>query len=111
MSQQFISMFTAPLPRNGHPIVPQYISAGTCLLSHCLAVDLARTMWKTILAIPFLLFNAHFCRCLELGLHVTLHFKTFFVKNYNYYCIFRIIWNYSDTDCLKDCAFGGTSVI
>jgi hypothetical protein len=42
-SQQFIGVFTASLPRNGRPMFPRYASAGICLVTRCLAMDMART--------------------------------------------------------------------
>jgi hypothetical protein len=41
--EQIIGVFTAPLPRNGRPIVPRYASAGTCLATRCLAMGMAQT--------------------------------------------------------------------
>jgi hypothetical protein len=58
VSQKFVGVFTAPLPRSGRPIVPRYASARACLATRCLAMIMARTTYKTILAIPFLLLRA-----------------------------------------------------
>jgi hypothetical protein len=43
VNQQFVGVFTAPLPRNRRPIVPRHASAGTCLATSCLAMGMART--------------------------------------------------------------------
>jgi hypothetical protein len=53
LSQQFVGVFTNPLPRNGRPIIPRYASAGTCLATRCLAMGMARTTLRTLLAIPY----------------------------------------------------------
>jgi hypothetical protein len=43
VSQQFVREFASPLSRNELPIVPRYDSAGTCLATRCLAMDITRT--------------------------------------------------------------------
>jgi hypothetical protein len=51
VSQQFVGVFTAPLPRNGRLIFPRYVSARTCLATRCLVTGMVRTTEKTLLAV------------------------------------------------------------
>jgi hypothetical protein len=47
-------VFIGSLPTNRCPAAPAFASAGKCLATHCLAMDMAWTTYKTLLAMPFL---------------------------------------------------------
>jgi hypothetical protein len=68
---QFVGLFTAPMPRNGGPIVPRYASAGMYLAARCLAMGVARTTYKTLLAIPFLLLLARISGVAQKWVHMS----------------------------------------